>query len=128
MQDIAWLLLALPLLGFAVNGIGGPRLSKAAVSLVGPGVIFAAFIVALLAFARLQGSAPACGSYCDSVYYTWATAGGLTVKFGLLIDPLTAIMLLVVTGVGFLIHVYSVGYMAEDPNFSRFFTYMNLFI
>jgi NADH-quinone oxidoreductase subunit L len=128
MHDIAWLLLALPLLGFAVNGLLGQRLGRAAVSWIGPGVVLVAFVVALLAFARLQGGSAACAQYCDEVYYTWATAGTFVVKFGLLIDPLASVMLLVVTGVGFLIHVYSVGYMGDDPHYSRFFTYMNLFI
>src|SRR5216684_234807 len=100
MHDIAWLLLALPLLGFAVNGLLGPRLSKTAVSWIGPGVILAAFAVSLLAFLRLHGASTACVPHCDEVYYTWATAGALTVKFGILIDPLAIVMLIVVTGVG----------------------------
>ena len=129
MHTTAWLLLALPLLGFAINGLLGPRLGKAAVSLVGPGVILAAFVVALQAWAALQGAAPTCAAYrCDEVYYTWASVGTFHLDFGLLIDPLSAVMLLVVTGVGFLIHVYSVGYMRDDPHFSRFFAYMNIFI
>ncbi len=129
MHTTAWLLLALPLLGFAINGLLGPRLGKAAVSLVGPGVILAAFVVALQSWAALQGAAPTCAAYrCDEVYYTWASVGTFHLDFGLLIDPLSAVMLLVVTGVGFLIHVYSVGYMRDDPHFSRFFAYMNIFI
>lgn len=128
MHDIAWLLLAFPLLGFVINGLFGRQLGKAAVSVIGPGVILLAFVTAVVAFLRLQSATPACAGRCDEIYYTWASVGTFHLDVGLLIDPLAAVMLLVVTGVGFLIHVYSVGYMADDPHFSRFFTYMNIFI
>src|SRR6185436_10855680 len=60
--------------------------------------------------------------------FNWIAVTGLDISFGLMIDPLTVTMMLVVTGVGFLIHLYSIGYMKDDEGFSRFFTYMNLFI
>ncbi|MGH2386847.1 MAG: NADH-quinone oxidoreductase subunit L, partial [Chloroflexota bacterium] len=129
MHGYAWLLLVLPLLGFAINGAVGRRLSKTWVGLIGCGVIGAAFIVAVIAYLQLMG-----WSTHDQVvkgdinYYHWVTAGSLKIDFGVLIDPLSAVMLLMVTGVSFLIHVYSVGYMWDDDDFSRFFAYMNLFV
>jgi len=129
MHGYAWLLLVLPLLGFVLNGAVGRRLSKAWIGLIGCGVIGAAFVVALIAYFQVMG-----WSTHDQVtkgnldYYQWVQAGSLKIDFGMLIDPLSATMLLIVTGVGFLIHVYSVGYMHDDEDFSRFFAYMNLFI
>src|ERR1035437_4380785 len=129
MHGYAWLLLVLPLLGFAINGAVGRRLSKTWVSLVGCGVIGAAFIVALIAYLQLMGwSTHDQVSRGDINYYHWVSVGTLKIDFGMLIDPLSAVMLLIVTGVGFLIHVYSVGYMHDDDDYSRFFAYMNLFI
>ncbi|MFI4921243.1 MAG: NADH-quinone oxidoreductase subunit L, partial [Gammaproteobacteria bacterium] len=129
MHGYAWLLLILPLLGFALNGAVGRRLSKTWIGLIGCGVIGAAFVVALIAYFQVMGWSPH-----DQVtkgnldYYQWVQVGSLKIDFGMLIDPLSATMLLIVTGVGFLIHVYSVGYMHDDEDFSRFFAYMNFFI
>src|SRR5262249_30961465 len=64
----------------------------------------------------------------DADFFTWIQAGEFWTSFGLRLDPLSAVMILVVTGVGFLIHIYSIGYMHEDPLYSRFFAYLNLFI
>lgn len=129
MQGYAWLLLALPLVGFAVNGGLGRRLTRNQVGLVGCGVIGLAFLVALAAYGQLLGwTQTEQVTKGNFTYYTWVTSGSLHIDFGMLIDPTSAVMLLVVTGVGFLIHVYSVGYMHDDRDFSRFFAYMNLFI
>jgi NADH-quinone oxidoreductase subunit L len=129
MHGYAWLLLALPLAGFAVNGLGGRRFSRLGVAWVGCGSIGAAFLVSLYAYLQLLSYTPREQVTKGAItYYTWVTSGSLRIDFGMLIDPLAAVMLLIVTGVGFLIHVYSVGYMHEDANFSRFFAYMNLFI
>jgi len=82
----------------------------------------------------MLGTTPASARFSDQVFYTWINSGvavgiaPLTISFGLLFDPLSATMLMVVTGVGFLIHIYSVGYMEDDPGFWRFFCYMNFFI
>src|SRR2546422_10650258 len=127
MQNYAWLLLVLPLLGFAVTGGLGRRMPRAFTSLIGCGVVGAAFVVALVVFFQIRSEAAAT-QFHDLTYYRWVDAGTFHVTFGVLIDPLTSVMLLIVTGVGFLIHVYSVGYMAGDPNYSRYFSYLNLFI
>jgi len=127
MQSYAWLLLALPLLGFVVTGGLGRRMSRSMTALVGAGVVGAAFVVALAIFAQVHGQ-PKDARFNDIVYYRWVDAGSFHLNLGFFIDPLTCVMLLIVTGVGFLIHVYSVGYMEHDPNFSRFFSYLNLFV
>ena len=93
--------------------------------MVAPGVIFGAFLVALNAFAELKGLPP--GSTLVDTVYPWITAGQLHIDFALRVDALSAVMILIVTGVGFLIHVYSIGYMAHDEDVARFFTYLNLF-
>ncbi len=127
MQSYAWLLLALPLLGFAVTGGLGRRMGRTLSAVVGCGVILVAFVVAIACYLYVHGQAGPQTSN-DMVYYRWADAGSFHLDLGLLIDPLTCVMLLIVTGVGSLIHIYSVGYMEHDANFSRFFSYLNLFI
>jgi len=125
MKGYAWLLLALPLLGFVLTGGLGRRMSRTLTAVIGCGVIAASFVVALACFLYVSGAGHA---FNDIFYYRWVQAGTFTLDFGLFIDPLTCVMLLIVTGVGFLIHVYSVGYMEHDRDFSRFFSYLNLFI
>src|SRR5205085_9319250 len=126
MQNYAWLLLVLPLLGFAVTGALSRRMPRAFTRWIGCGVVGAAFVVAVVVFFQIRSEVAA--PFHDLTYYRWADAGTFHLTFGFLIDPLTSVMLLIVTGVGFLIHVYSVGYMAGDPNYSRYFSYLNLFI
>jgi NADH-quinone oxidoreductase subunit L len=120
-----WLIPALPALGVLFNVFLGPRLGKGAVSLVAPGVVGAAFIVGCYAFMQLL-SLPHGGALAQNVY-PWIHAGTLHVDVALRLDALTAVMVLIVSGVGFLIHVYSVGYMAHDESVVRYFTYLNLF-
>jgi NADH-quinone oxidoreductase subunit L len=128
MQNYAWLLLlVLPLLGFAACGALGRRMPRSFTSWIGCGVVGAAFVVAVVVFFQIRSEAPR-AQFHDLTYYRWVDAGTFHLTFGFLIDPLTSVMLLIVTGVGFLIHVYSVGYMAGDPNYSRYFSYLNLFI
>ncbi len=116
-----WLIPALPALGVLFNIFLGPRLGKGAVSVVAPGVVGGAFIVGCYAFMQLHD-----GGLVQNVY-PWIHAGTLQVDVNFRIDALSAVMVLIVSGVGFLIHVYSVGYMAEDPSFVRYFVYLNLF-
>jgi NADH-quinone oxidoreductase subunit L len=120
-------ILLAPLVGFLALGLFGRALPRLVISLVGCGTVLVAFGLAIADFIYLLGQ-PAAYRTVDSAYFTWISAGGLHISFGLLNDPLSAIMLLVVTGVGFLIHVYSIGYMEGDPGYWRFFAYMNLFI
>ena len=125
---LLWVVPALPLAGFVVNGalaLAAPG-AKRAVSLVGVGVLvlaFAAAAVAVLELAQLHPSAPVVVGYWD-----WLPVSDLQVAFALQLDQLSAVMILVVTGVGALIHVFSVGYMHDDPGYARYFAYLNLFV
>ncbi|MBF6612873.1 MAG: NADH-quinone oxidoreductase subunit L [Chloroflexi bacterium] len=123
-RDYIWVLLALPLAAFIINGVFGRRLGKAtgpiACVLVG-----LAFVMAVAVFFQVQ--AHPLDTY-QFTLYTWIPSGDFRVDIAFLIDPLTAIMLLVVLSVGTLVHIYSVGYMEEDADFARFFTYLPLFV
>src|SRR6266571_2952217 len=123
-----WLVPALPLLGFVLNGVlalARPA-AKRVVSLIGVGVLVlacAAAVGAVVAFSRLPGAEPLVVRPWE-----WLPVGDLQVDFALQLDPLSAVMILVVTGVGALIHVFSVGYMHDDPGYARYFAYLNLFV
>src|SRR3984893_3610943 len=119
------LILVFPALGVLFNLFVGQRSGRSAVSVVGPGVMFASFAVATWAFLKLL-SMPA-GSALTAHMWGWIEAGRFHAEFGLRVDALSGVMVMIVTGVGALIHLYSVGYMAHDEDFARFFTYMNLF-
>jgi NADH-quinone oxidoreductase subunit L len=123
-----WLAVALPLAGFIVNGALSLRRpdAKRVVSLVGPGVLVAAFLVSLGVFAELLARPPEHGTIVR--LWSWLPVGTLQVDLAFQVDQLSAVMLLVVTGVGSLIHLFSVGYMVEDPGYARYFAYLNLFI
>ncbi|MGH7567950.1 MAG: NADH-quinone oxidoreductase subunit L [Gemmatimonadales bacterium] len=126
--DLIWLVPALPLLGFALNGalaLLRPG-AKRAVSVIGVGVLAAAFGVAAAVVGDLA-RAPAAEPLVYR-YWEWLPVGDLQVAFALQLDRLSAVMLLVVTGVGALIHIFSVGYMREDPGYARYFAYLNLFV
>ena len=119
------LILLFPALGVVFNLFFGARWGRGAVNVVGPGVMFAAFGVATWAFLRLLAM-PA-GSALAVHLWGWIEAGRFHADLGLRVDALSGVMVMIVTGVGALIHLYSVGYMAHDEDFARFFTYMNLF-
>jgi NADH-quinone oxidoreductase subunit L len=123
------LVMLLPLAGALVNALAGPRLPRNTVNLVGTASIFAAFVVACVMLILVVG-APASAKSATVSLWQWINLGhgGLSVGVDLTLDPLSAVMIMVITGVGFLIHVYSVGYMAEDRGIARFFSYMNFFI
>jgi len=119
-----WLIPVLPLAGAAINGFMGHRSSKRAVTtvaLVFPGLAFA------LALKTALGFSSAAAPYVFHLAH-WIRSGSFSADYAFYLDQLSLVMMLVVTGVGFLIHIYSVGYMAEDSSYSRFFTYMNLFM
>lgn len=119
-----WLIPALPLLGFLVNGIYGRRMSKAAINAVAVGSVFLSLVWVVRALTALW---PIDASHIER-YFHWIDAAGLSVGFDLAVDRLTAVMLLVVAGVGLLIHIYATGYMAHDGGYARFFAYLNLFM
>jgi NADH-quinone oxidoreductase subunit L len=119
-----WLIPALPLAGAAINGFLGKKSSRTAVTTVGlvfPGAAFAWALLVALRFSSLDLP------YQEYVAH-WIRYGNFSADFALYLDQLSLIMLLVVTGVGFLIHIYSVGYMWDDPSYYRFFAYLNLFM
>ncbi len=122
---LRWILI-LPLAGVVFHTFLGHRLGRRAVSVVGPGVVGIAFAVALLSVLRLAGLEE--GAALVDRMFPWIDAGNLHVWASLRLDRLSAVMALIVTGVGFLIHVYSVGYMAHDEDYARFFLYLNLFM
>jgi NADH-quinone oxidoreductase subunit L len=125
MSDL-WLIPIWPLLGFLVNGFLGRRLGKSAVAKIGCGSVGLSLLASLKAVWELAGL-PHDARRVEQVVAPWIGVGGFQADWGLLLDPLSAVMILVVTGVGFLIHVYAVGYMHDDRDFSRFFAYLNLF-
>ena len=106
----AWLIPVLPLLGFLFNLLLGKRLGKGAVTAVGVGTIALSFVLACVLFAAML-AAP--GHRLDLAYGEWMDTGAFSVPLGFVIDPLSGIMMLVITGIGFLIHLYTAGYMAE---------------
>ena len=119
--SLLWVVPALPLAGFVVNGtlaLTRPT-AKRAVSIVGVGTLVLAFAAAALAVTELARQHPTAPLVFR--YWEWLPAGDLQVAFALQLDQLAAVMILVVTGVGALIHVFSVGYMHEDPGYARYF-------
>jgi NADH-quinone oxidoreductase subunit L len=121
-----WYIPLLPFAGFLINGTVGRRLPRALVSAVALlSTALAAAIVAWLWATMRAGGAP---DAMQVVGQPWIAITGFRVDFGFAVDHLTLIMLAVVTGVGFLIHVYSVGYMAHEEGYWRFFAYLNLFM
>ena len=125
MSDLLVILIPVfPLIAVLVNGLLGHRYSTDLAGRIAVGSIGLSFLCAVAVVAGvLSDPAPR-----EVIAYSWIFGGDLHVNFGFLIDPLTAVMLMVVTGVGFLIHVYSVGYMHGEDGFTRFFVYMNLFM
>jgi NADH-quinone oxidoreductase subunit L len=117
----------LPLLAVGLNLLVGDRLGKRGTAWLACGAIGLAFAFAVRAVMQLA-ALPETQRMIVENAYTWFSVGDFTARVSFLLDPLSAVMVLVVTGVGFLIHVYSVGYMAHDPSFRRFFLYLNLFM
>lgn len=126
MQHFVWGILLFPLAGFLLNSLL-TRLDNRAVSLIGPGSVLLAFLCACVTFAWLQGQSEATRHF-NEVAWHWAIAGKFSLDFGLWLDPLSSTMTLIITGVGFLILLYSVGYMAGEDGYRRFFSQMDLFI
>ncbi|MCL2625578.1 MAG: NADH-quinone oxidoreductase subunit L [Cystobacterineae bacterium] len=137
LENGLWLIIALPLLGAFINGVFGKALSRKSVHWVACASVGGSFLLSLLVIWAL-GSASAfvpnpfssdTARYALSADYgTWFSAGGFKVNFGLLADRLSASMLLVITGVGFLIHLYSTSYMEHDKGYAKYFCFLNLFV
>src|SRR5438309_1125829 len=118
----------LPFLGFLINASFGRRVSKATAGAVACGAMLGSFAVALVAVVGLAGLEPDSRAIVSRAF-TWISSGDFTADFTLRLDPLSAVMILVVTGIGALIHVYSTAYMHEetDSEYARYFSYLNLF-
>ena len=121
------LLLVFPLLGAAINGILGKRFPARIISLVGCGSVFLSFAIALGSFFELL-NLPTENRAVIQTVFTWIKSGEFTARASFLFDPLSSVMILVVTGVSFLIHIYSVEYMKGETGYYRYFSYLNLFV
>src|ERR1051325_4039795 len=119
-----WLIPVLPLAGFLINGIFGRRFPKSAINAVAIGSVVLSFVWVLKTIAGMGGLED---TYREH-YYTWMQSGNLTIGVDFAVDRLSAVMLLIVTGVGLLIHIYAIGYMAHEGGYYRFFAYLNLFM
>ena len=119
-----WLIPLCPLIGFLLNGLLGKRLPKQFVNIICVGSVAASFGLVLFLLSNIYPvNAPV-----TEHGFTWIQSGMLKIGFDLTVDRLTAVMLLVVTGVGLLIHTYSIGYMEHEEGYGRFFAYLNLFM
>lgn len=120
-------ILLFPLVGFLINGLLGKKIGDRGVGYVGVGVVGFSFFLSFLILLKLIHLTPQKRIMIDHVY-TWIQSGNFKAEISFILDPLSAVMILVVTGVGFLIHLYSIGYMHGDRGYYRYFSYLNLFI
>lgn len=128
MFDNVWLIPLFPLIGFLINGLLGKKIkNETIIGSIGALAVFSSFIVSVLTFIKLIGL-PSAERSVNIKIFTWMTAGTFNADIAFLIDPLSCLMLLVVTGIGTLIHIYSIGYMHGEEGFYRFFAYLNLFV
>ena len=127
MIHLVWLVPFLPLLGFLVNGLGRRYLSKSLAGIVGSGAVLAAFVISLLIF--LEVKTPGFQAQVIPLF-DFISAGSLHIPFAFQVDQLSALFLLIITGVGSLIHIYSTSYMHDESSegFARYFAYLNLFV
>ena len=133
--QMLWLIILLPLIGAFISGVFGKVLGRANTHLVAVGAVFGSFLLSLIVFWTINDYRAMAMTPFGSVNYavgadfgTWFSAGSFKVTFGLFADHLSGSMLLVITGVGFLIHLYSTEYMSHDDGYWRFFAYLNLFV
>src|SRR3990170_6211018 len=123
-----YLITVLPLIGFLINGLIGYKIKNEKISgWLGSLTVFGSFIITVITYFDIL-SLPEHERSITVNLFDWITAGSLNISAAYLIDPLSVLMCLIVTGVGFLIHVYAIGYMHGDRGFARFFAFMNLFI
>ena len=124
MENLVYAIILLPLFGFVINGLLGKYLPKMVVGALATLVVFASFLISVNIFLGFtEHSAPIIVKA-----FEWFTVGGVQVNFGFQIDQLSLMMMMIITGIGSLIHLYSIGYMSHDKGFYKFFTYLNLFI
>ncbi len=123
--DLSYLVPLFPLIGFLVIGLGRKYLSKSLTGLIGSGVILASFVVSVWIFLQVKD-----GNSHVTEYFRFISTDSLKIPFAFQIDSLSSLFLLIITGVGFLIHVYSASYMHHESkeHFARYFSYLNLFV
>jgi len=126
MNDLVYLVPLFPLLGFLINGLFRKQLSKGMVGIIGSGAIFASLVVSVILFLQVKSG----GALPVNPLFTFIDTSSFKIDFAFQVDQLSSLFLLVITGVGFLIHVYSTSYMHDEeaPHFARYFAYLNLFV
>ncbi len=124
MENLVYAIILLPLLGFLINGLFGKNLPKIVVGSLATAMVFASFCIAVSIFLGFNSeSQPVIVKA-----FEWFRVNGVQINFGFQIDQLSLMMVMIITGIGSLIHLYSIGYMSHDQGFYKFFTYLNLFI
>ncbi|MCZ2085503.1 MULTISPECIES: NADH-quinone oxidoreductase subunit L [unclassified Kaistella] len=124
MENLVYAIILLPLAGFLINGLFGKKLPKLFVGGLATAVVFASFCIALSLFLKFNADSQAVIVRA----FEWFRINGVQVNFGFQIDQLSLMMIMIITGIGSLIHLYSIGYMSTDKGFHKFFSYLNLFI
>ena len=127
MLHLLWLVPAVPFVGFLVLVVAGPRLRRTGVAIVGAGSIAISTAIALAVAAALVATPPAERAFTQTLW-TWVRINDFAPAIAFRLDPLSLIMMLVVAGVSFLIHLYSTEFMEDEEGYARFFAYMNLFV
>ena len=123
--DLVYLIPLLPLIGFVINGLGRKHLSKGLIGIIGSGTVLVSFVLSVWVFMQVKD-----GNTHVASYFNFITVGKLSIPFAFQVDQLSSLFLLIITGVGFLIHVYSTSYMYEEKteHYGRYFSYLNLFV
>ena len=124
LSNLIWLIPTMPLIGFFILGLFGKKLSKNLIGIIGCSTILISFLFSIGIFFEVKNNSEG----ITIKLFDWISAGNFAVPFAFLVDQLSVLFLLLITGVGFLIHIYSIGYMHEDSALWRFFAYLNLFI
>lgn len=124
MENLIYAIVLLPLIGFLINGLFGKNLPKIVVGSLATAAVFASFCIAVSLFLNFDSESPAVVVKA----FEWFRVNGIQINFGFQIDQLSLMMIMIITGIGSLIHLYSIGYMSHDKGFYKFFTYLNLFI
>jgi len=124
MDNYIWLIPVLPLAGFIINGVGRNTLSEKMIGFIGSFLVLVSFGLSVGAFLQIQSN----NHPINVTLFNWIDTGYFHVSFSFLVDQLSSLMLLIITGIGFLIHLYSIGYMHKDAGFGKFFAYLNLFV
>ena len=124
MENLVYAIILLPLFGFLINGLFGKSLPKMVVGSIATLVVFASFCIAVSLFLNFEADSQPVIVRA----FEWFRVNGMQVNFSFQIDQLSLMMIMIITGIGSLIHLYSIGYMSHDKGFHRFFSYLNLFI